>query len=410
MLTGESMPVRKVRRSRRRRDDERDRDAGDRRGTRRRRDAAVADRALVAEAQRCRAPMQKLADQVSAWFVPAVVIVALVTFVAWFFVGPAPRLAHAIVNAVAVLIIACPCALGLATPMSIMVAAAGARSSACCSRMLRRSSGCEESTRSWWTRRARSRSANPNCNASCHESGLDEAKCFRRRRVSSSPASTRLPARLSTGAQRAASSLRLRDFRVDHRPGCVAASRRRRWRSAIGSHASVDVDVASLRRGRVEAERRGTDSDVSSPSTANSPVSRRGRRDQGQHAGGDRALQAEGVRIVMLTGDTRDDRRGRCAPSRDRRQCRDVLPRTEVCSRPATASGRTIASRWPATGSTMRRRSRGRRRHRDGYGHRCRHGVAGVTLVKGDLRGIVRARRLEPRDFAQHPPEPVVRL
>ena len=68
-----------------------------------------------------RAPIQRLADASSAWFVPAVVAVAVVTFVVWALVGPEPRLAHALVNAVAVLIIACPCALGLATPMSIMV-------------------------------------------------------------------------------------------------------------------------------------------------------------------------------------------------------------------------------------------------------------------------------------------------
>jgi Cu+-exporting ATPase len=77
---------------------------------------------LVAQAQRSRAPIQKLADRVSAWFVPAVILVALLTFVAWYWIGPEPRLAHAVINAVAVLIIACPCALGLATPMSIMVA------------------------------------------------------------------------------------------------------------------------------------------------------------------------------------------------------------------------------------------------------------------------------------------------
>ncbi len=76
---------------------------------------------LVSEAQRSRAPIQRLADQVSAYFVPAVVGVAVLTFVAWGLVGPPPRLAHALVNAVAVLLIACPCALGLATPMAIMV-------------------------------------------------------------------------------------------------------------------------------------------------------------------------------------------------------------------------------------------------------------------------------------------------
>jgi len=76
---------------------------------------------MVAAAQRSRAPIQKLADQVSAWFVPSVIAVSLIAFVAWNLLGPAPPLGYAIVNAIAVLIIACPCALGLATPMSIMV-------------------------------------------------------------------------------------------------------------------------------------------------------------------------------------------------------------------------------------------------------------------------------------------------
>ncbi|MBI4510851.1 MAG: heavy metal translocating P-type ATPase [Deltaproteobacteria bacterium] len=78
--------------------------------------------AMVAEAQRSRAPIQRLADIVSGYFVPIVVAIALVAFIVWSLVGPEPRVAHALINAVAVLIIACPCALGLATPMSIMVA------------------------------------------------------------------------------------------------------------------------------------------------------------------------------------------------------------------------------------------------------------------------------------------------
>ncbi len=76
---------------------------------------------MVAEAQRSRAPIQALADKVSGYFVPAVVLIAVAAFAVWFAIGPEPRLAHAVVNAVAVLIIACPCALGLATPISIMV-------------------------------------------------------------------------------------------------------------------------------------------------------------------------------------------------------------------------------------------------------------------------------------------------
>ncbi len=77
--------------------------------------------AMVAEAQRSRAPIQRMADRVAAWFVPAVIVVAALAFAIWATIGPEPRLAHALIVAVAVLIIACPCALGLATPMSIMV-------------------------------------------------------------------------------------------------------------------------------------------------------------------------------------------------------------------------------------------------------------------------------------------------
>ncbi|MDF0488370.1 copper-translocating P-type ATPase [Sphingomonas sp. H39-1-10] len=77
--------------------------------------------AMVAEAQRSRAPIQAVADRVASWFVPAVVMIAVVTFLVWSLIGPEPRIGHALLNAVAVLVIACPCALGLATPMSIMV-------------------------------------------------------------------------------------------------------------------------------------------------------------------------------------------------------------------------------------------------------------------------------------------------
>jgi Cu+-exporting ATPase len=76
---------------------------------------------MVSEAQRSRAPVQKLADRVAAYFVPGVVAIAVLTFIIWAILGPAPKMAHGLLNAVAVLIIACPCALGLATPMAIMV-------------------------------------------------------------------------------------------------------------------------------------------------------------------------------------------------------------------------------------------------------------------------------------------------
>ena len=95
---------------------------------------------MVSQAQRSRAPIQRLADRVAAWFVPAVIAIAVLTFIVWSLLGPEPRLAHALVNAVAVLIIACPCALGLATPMAIMVGTGRGRQSRC-SHQERRSPG-----------------------------------------------------------------------------------------------------------------------------------------------------------------------------------------------------------------------------------------------------------------------------
>ena len=86
---------------------------------------------MVAEAQRSRAPIQRLADQVAGWFVPVVIAVAVLAFVAWAVLGPEPRFAYALIAAVAVLIIACPCALGLATPMSIMVGVGRGAQPAC---------------------------------------------------------------------------------------------------------------------------------------------------------------------------------------------------------------------------------------------------------------------------------------
>jgi len=122
MITGESMPVEKEARSRV--------TGGTLNGTGSflmRADRIGADSVLsqivrlVSEAQRTRPPIQKLADRVAGVFVPVVVLVAAITFAAWFLIGPEPKLSHALINAVAVLIIACPCALGLATPMSVMV-------------------------------------------------------------------------------------------------------------------------------------------------------------------------------------------------------------------------------------------------------------------------------------------------
>jgi Cu+-exporting ATPase len=110
---------------------------------------------MVGEAQRTRAPIQRLADLIAVYFVQIVVAIAALTAVVWALVGPEPRLAYALINAVSVLIIACPCAVGLATPISMTVAMGQARCPASCFAAPRRSSGCARSTRSSSTRPAR---------------------------------------------------------------------------------------------------------------------------------------------------------------------------------------------------------------------------------------------------------------
>ena len=132
MVTGEPIPSRRRGQPRHRRHRQRHRHAWSCEAQRVGSDTLLAQIVrLVSEAQRSRAPIQRLADTVAGWFVPAVIAVAVVTFVVWAAIGPEPRLAHALVNAVAVLIIACPCALGLATPMSIMVGTGRGAEPAC---------------------------------------------------------------------------------------------------------------------------------------------------------------------------------------------------------------------------------------------------------------------------------------
>ncbi len=110
---------------------------------------------MVAQAQRSRAPMQRLADLVSFWFVLAVLAIAVITVVVWGVFGPEPRWTYALLNAVAVLIIACPCALGLATPMSIMVATGRGATSGILFRDAEAIEALRRSTRSSWTRPGR---------------------------------------------------------------------------------------------------------------------------------------------------------------------------------------------------------------------------------------------------------------
>ena len=164
---------------------------------------------MVADAQRSRAPIQQLADVVAGYFVPAVVVAAVLTLVAWGVWGPEPRMAHGIVNAVAVLIVACPCALGLATPMSIMVATGKGAASG----VLFKNAEAIEVMRkvdTWSsTRRARSRKESQRSSRS-RRLMATSPRWSGSRPVSSKAASTRLPPRSWTARRNAALSLSLR--------------------------------------------------------------------------------------------------------------------------------------------------------------------------------------------------------
>jgi Cu+-exporting ATPase len=201
---------------------------------------------LVSEAQRSRAPIQRLADRVAAWFVPAVVLSAVATGAVWGLFGPEPRLAHALVNAVAVLIIACPCALGLATPMGVMV---GVGRGATAGVLIRDAAALEvlakvdtlvvdkTGTGSRWRPETR-RSGWP--------------PLWRKE------ASTHSPGRSSPGRwRRSSASRKLRMRRPTPAAGCPARWKERRWWSGRrGSSRSWAFQPASGRRGRRRCARK----------------------------------------------------------------------------------------------------------------------------------------------------------
>ena len=134
---------------------------------------------MVSEAQRSRAPIQRLADTVSGYFVPAVIVVAIATFAIWSQCGPEPRRAHALVNAVAVLIIACPCALGLATPMSIMVGTGRGAEAGVLIRTPKHSRFLKRLRRSSLIRPARSPKASRGSSPWSRQNSIDEQQLLR---------------------------------------------------------------------------------------------------------------------------------------------------------------------------------------------------------------------------------------
>jgi len=352
---------------------------------------------MVAEAQRTRAPIQRLADQVSAWFVPAVVVIAALTFIGWSLWGPEPRLAYGLVNAVAVLIIACPCALGLATPMSIMVGTGrGAQAG-----VLIKNAEALELTEKVDTlvvdKTGTLTEGKPRLTVVKAARGYDETTILRLaaglERASEHPLAAAI---LAGAAERGVTVAAPEDFRSLTGKGVVGR---------VEGHAVALGNLALL-------QELGVGVDLSLPEAADNL------RSDGQTVmlvavdgraagligvadpikpsalGALQTLRQSGLHIVMLTGDSRrtaeavarklgiDDVEAEVLPERKSEVVRDLQAKGRKVAMAGDGVNDAPALAQADVGIAM------------GTGTDVAIESASIALVKGDLRGIVRARRL----------------
>ena len=351
---------------------------------------------MVAEAQRSRAPIQKLADVAAGWFVPAVVGVAVLTFIIWAVWGPEPRMAHGLINAVAVLIIACPCALGLATPMSIMVASGRGASAG----VLFKNAEAIQTLRQVDTlvvdKTGTLTEGRPRLQDVVPEDGFDGDEVLR------------LAATLERGSEHPLAAAIVQ-----------AAEERGLWpdvytdfesvtgkgvRGRVGQHAvalgndalmqelGVDVQALAATSEKLRAEGKtlmyvAVDGEVAGMLTVADPVKE-------TTPDAIRALHGEGIRVVMLTGDSEATAQAVARQLGIDEVIAGVLPDQKASKvRALQTEGRFVAMAGdgindaPAlaqaqVGIAM------------GTGTDVAMESAGVTLVKGDLRAILRALRL----------------
>ena len=357
---------------------------------------------MVADAQRSRAPIQKLADVVSGYFVPIVILIAAATFVTWSLVGPEPRMAHALINAVAVLIIACPCALGLATPMSIMVAMGKGASIG----VLFRNAEAIEMLRKVDTlvvdKTGTLTEGKPKLVTVSPNPGTDENTLLRL--VASLERSSEHP--LAAAIVKGAEEKGVRLSTVEHFESITGQGVKGRvdgYDVAVGNRALVErltggADAIAGEAERLRAEGQTVmfvviDSKLAGLVGVADPI-----KESTPEA--IRALHAEDIRIVMLTGDSRTTADAVAKKLGIDEVIADVRPdeKAEKIKR-LQAEGHVVAMAGdgindaPAlaqadVGVAM------------GTGTDVAMESAAVTLVKGDLRGIVRARGLSTKTIA----------
>jgi Cu+-exporting ATPase len=351
---------------------------------------------MVAEAQRSRAPIQRLADIVAAWFVPAVIVVAVASFVAWMIFGPSPAFAYALVAAVSVVIIACPCALGLATPMSIMVGVGKGASAGVLIKNAEALERFEKIDTLVVDKTGTLTEGKPRVVAVIPAGGFDETTVLSLgaslERASEHPLAAAI---VAAATERGIKTDPVSDFRSITGKGVSGKIGQRQV--AVGNGGllkDLGLDGASLEPRANELRRDGATAmfvvadgrsagliAVADPIKATTPAALK-------------RLEADGVRIVMLTGDNRTTAQAVAAKLGIGKVEAEVLPEQKhAVVRRLRSEGRAVAMAGdgvndaPAlaeadVGVAM------------GTGTDVAMQSAGVTLVKGDLAGITRARAL----------------
>ena len=351
---------------------------------------------MVSEAQRSRAPIQRLADTVSGWFVPIVILAAVTTFVVWGFFGPEPRFAHALVNAVAVLIIACPCALGLATPMSIMVGTGRGAELGVLLRNAEALEVLEQVNTIVVDKTGTLTEGKPKLTTVEPTPGFDEATILRLTASLENVSEHPLAAAIVTGArERGVTLAQVQDFASTTGKGVQGNVEGHQI--AIGNlkfMKSLNVASGALVE-RADALRRDGQT-IMLIAIDGKPAGLVGVADPIKESAREaiQELQRQGVTVVMLTGDNRTTADAVATKVGIDQVEADVLPEQKAAVvKRLQAGGATVAMAGdgindaPAlaqanVGIAM------------GTGTDVAMESAGVTLVKGDLRGIVRARRL----------------
>jgi P-type Cu+ transporter len=351
---------------------------------------------LVVQAQRTRAPLQRLADRVSAWFVPAVVAAAVVSFLIWTWIGPEPRLAYALTSAVSVLIIACPCALGLATPISIMVASGlGARSG-----VLFRDAKAIELLRDIDTlvldKTGTLTAGRPALDRVLPVQGWSESEILAlaagAERLSEHPLARAI---VAGAAARGISPRTIRDFESltgsgikgydESRPVVIG---NRALMETIGVNTEmIEREVDRLRKSGSTVMFLAVDGVLAGALAVGDPIKE-------SAAGALQALKADGLQIVMLTGDARATAMAVGNTLHIDEVIADVRPaeKAAIIER-LQHEGRRVAMAGDGINDApaLARADVGIAM---GTGTDIAMESAQVTLVRGDLNGIVRARRL----------------